>query len=94
MDALTGLAQRLNARVVRDKSSTARFSSADNLAPGRVSAVLPEVIEAFELPEIAYTWLTSPNETLGGESPIDLVLRSDLDAMRVRHILADIGRSR
>lgn len=64
------------------------------MALGRVSAVLAEVLEAFELPAVAYTWLTSPNVTLGGESPIELVLRSDLDAMRVRHILKDISRNR
>ena len=66
----------------------------NNAVFARMSALVPVALGAFDQPEVAYVWFTSPNVMLGGLVPIDLVLRGDIDALRVRHVLADICRTR
>ncbi len=57
----------------------------------RVAPILPDALSAFDTADIAFVWLTSPNVTLDGLTPFALLLRSDIDAMKVRAALRKIG---
>lgn len=57
----------------------------------RVASILPDAFAAFDSTDIAYVWLTSPNATLNGFVPLKVLVRSDVDAVKVRRILRQIA---
>jgi hypothetical protein len=67
-----------------------RVHACDEVASARLAAIMPNVLAAFFLPDVAYVWLTSSNVALDGFIPLGLILRSDLDALKVRHLLEEI----
>ncbi|MFN2527281.1 MAG: antitoxin Xre/MbcA/ParS toxin-binding domain-containing protein [Candidatus Baltobacteraceae bacterium] len=52
---------------------------------------MPDALVAFDAPDVAFVWLTSPNVTLDGMTPLALIARSDIDAIKVRSALRKIG---
>jgi len=82
---IVGLPARTLARRKKERRLTADES--DRLVRlARVAAVADDVLET---PKIAGEWLRTPNPTLGGAAPIDL-LGTDLGAEQVETVLAHI----
>lgn len=62
-------------------------------ATARIQTILPDALVAFESPDVAYVWLTSPNALLNGLAPFTSALDSDVEAMKVRQLLRKIKLS-
>lgn len=82
MDPASRVASKLRARGI------------DDACLDRAQALVPIALVAFDQPDIAYVWFISPNVTLGGSVPIDLISRGDLDAAKVRRVLTAICQAR
>jgi len=71
-------------------SALLHLSSLDGAAASRIVSLVPEALGAFEAPDVAYVWLTSPNALLNGAVPYEVALNSDVDALKVRQLLRKI----
>ncbi|MDP9018809.1 MAG: MbcA/ParS/Xre antitoxin family protein [Candidatus Eremiobacteraeota bacterium] len=94
MDRASRLAALLRSRMLDEQLTANLLDPQKEVVEARVAATIPTALAAFEAPDIAFVWLTSPNISLGGSIPMHMIVRSDLDAIKVRQVLDKIRQVR